>query len=65
MFGAETDFEVLKELSSFFIDVGAQCDSGATLDRAALGEDGSEVDVIGVDLEWLLTLTVVDAIHGH
>lgn len=63
--GAKTDFQIGEERSGFFVNVGAECNGCATLDRAAFREDGGQVNVVGVDLEGLLALTVIDTVHSH
>ena len=61
----KTNLEVLQELSCLLIDVCAERYRGTALYRATFGEDRGQINIVGVDLEWLLALTVVDTIHGH
>ena len=65
MLGAEANLEVLEELGRFLVNVCRESNCCASLDRATLGEDRGQIDVIRVDLERLLTLAIVDSVHSH
>ena len=65
MLGTKANFEVLEELSRLLVNVRRQRNCRASLDRATLGEDRGQIDVVRVDLEGLLALAIVDSVHGH
>ena len=65
MLGTQANFEVLEELSRLLVNVRRQRNRRASLDRATLGEDRGQIDVVRVDLERLLALAIVDSVHGH
>ena len=64
-FRSQPDLQIFEERSCLFINVRVQSHSCASIDRAALREDSSQVDIVGVNLERLLALTVVNAVHRH
>ena len=65
MLGAQANLKVLEELSRLLVNVRRQRNCRASLDRATLGEDRGQIDVVRVDLEGLLALAIVDTVHGH
>ena len=65
MLGTEANLEVLEELSRLLVNVCRESNCRASLDRATLGEDRGQIDVVRVDLERLLALAIVDSVHGH
>lgn len=56
LFGLEANLQVLNGLGSALIDVNEEGERGASMDGAALGVDGGEIDIVAVDLEGFFAL---------
>jgi len=61
----ESNSEVLNTRSSNFIEIYHKSHLATARDGATLGNERSQIDLVGVDFEWHFTLGIVNAIHGN